>query len=331
MLEFEYPLLFLVALLPVLVRFIAPPFKVARKAIRAPFFDQLVEQTGQRPSVGAVIPRPMISQKVLIPTIWIFLISALVRPVWIENPITKIESSRDLLLGIDLSGSMEAEDFQDINGQNINRLEAVKQVVGEFISRRQGDRIGLILFGSAAFVQAPFTFDHDICIRLLNESQVRMAGPMTMIGDAIGLAIKLFEQSDVKDRVLILLTDGNDTGSKVPPEKAAEIAAERGVRMHTVAVGDPETVGENKIDEDALKNISNVTEGNFYRANDRQQLENIYAELDALEPIEVETLSYRPKRQLYMWPAGLAFVIFLVFQVSMAATSLLSKKTGDYD
>ena len=151
------------------------------------------------------------------------------------------------------------------------------------------DRIGLIVFGNAPYIQAPFSQDHDIVRYLLDQTEVRMAGPQTMLGDAIGFAITRFEDSDAetpgsRDRVLILLTDGNDTGSKMPPDKAAHIAKGHDLTIHTIAVGDPTTVGEEKLDEDTLREIASETGGQFFRANDRTELEGIYRELDAIAP-----------------------------------------------
>ena len=326
MFEFEYPWLLLSLPLPILVWLIAPSYKESRPAIRTPFFEQLAEMSGQQPTRGAVTPRRTIVQKLLLPAVWLLLIAAIARPVWVGAPITKTESGRDLLLAVDLSGSMEAQDFRDPMGERMRRLDAARQVLDDFISRREGDRIGLIFFGTAAFLQTPFTLDHQICRALLDEAQVRMAGPRTMIGDAIGLAIQLFEQSDVDERVLILLTDGNDTGSKVPPGKAAEIAAERGVRIHAVAIGDPTTVGENQIDEEALHQIANTTGGRFFRAGDREQLDSIYTVLDEIEPVEAETISFRPKRQLFSWPLGAVIVVMLGFYSTMAARSLTTRR-----
>ena len=184
---------------------------------------------------------------------------ALARPQWIEDPIVREEPTRDMLLAVDLSGSMEAKDFTDDRGQQVDRLTAVKQVLDDFLSRREGDRIGLIFFGTAAFVQAPFTGDLDVVRTLMDEAQVRMAGPRTAMGDAIGLAMKIFESSDVEDRVLIVLTDGNDTGSLVPPVRAAEIAGDNGIVVHTVAVGDPAAAQEEKLDEETLEAVARAS------------------------------------------------------------------------
>lgn len=237
---------------------------------------------------------------------------------------------RDLLLTVDLSGSMDTEDFTDAAGVRTDRLTAVKQVLADFLAEREGDRVGLVLFGSAAFVQAPFTADLEVVQELLDEAQVRMLGPRTMLGDAIGLGINLFERSEVEERVMIVLTDGNDTGSLVPPEKAAHIAADLGVVIHTVAIGDPEAVGEQALDEATLRTVANITNGSFSRADDREELANIYAELDALNPRAVESVSFRPRRELYTWPAGGALVLALLMLgvASLGQGRPASKRAG---
>lgn len=322
MLEFDYSWLFFLLPVPLVVWWLAPPYKERREAVRTPFFDQLAELTGKPPASEAVILRRSWIQRLLLPLCWVLLIAALARPQWVEDPITKTESARDLMIAVDLSGSMEAMDFNDPSGEPIDRLSAVKMVLDDFIARRKRDRLGLIFFGTAAFLQVPFTQDHDTCRTLLEEAQVRMAGPQTMLGDAIGLAIKLFEKSKTGNRVLILMTDGNDTGSKIPPIKAAEIASQYDVTVYCVAIGDPETTGEQKLDETTLQDIASQTGGHFYRAIDREQLERIYQDLEKLEPQKFETLSYRPKRALFHWPLGSAIVLILSYHSLLVMVSL---------
>jgi Ca-activated chloride channel family protein len=208
---------------------------------------------------------------------------------------------------------METEDFKDSSGLTVDRLTAVKQVLDEFLARRKGDRVGLIFFGSTAFVQAPFTEDLKVVRTLMDEAQVRMAGPQTMMGDAIGLALHVFESSEMQERVLIVLTDGNDTGSQVPPEKASEIARDKEIMIHTVAIGDPKSVGEEKLDAETLKTMSKITGGGYYHGMNRKELEDIYDKLDALETRQVETISHRPKRDLFFWPLSVFFGLGLLF------------------
>jgi Ca-activated chloride channel family protein len=212
---------------------------------------------------------------------------------------------------------MDTKDMLDPEGNRIQRLDAVKLVLDGFIARREGDRLGVVVFGNQAFLQVPFTQDHDLVRELLGQTRPRLAGPQTMIGDAIGLAINTFETSEAEDRVLVLLTDGNDSGSRVPPGKAAELAAREEITIHTVAVGDPSSSGEGEMDLETLQTIADATGGQAFRADDREQLEEIYRRIDALTPIEIETLSYRPTRPLYHWPLGGVVALTVLFHLIM--------------
>ena len=237
---------------------------------------------------------------------------AIARPQYLEPPVSRVVPTRDLMLLVDLSGSMETEDFTNANGDTVDRLSAVKEVLDGFLTRREGDRVGLIVFGNAAFTQVPFTQDLAASRILLEETRVRMAGPRTAFGDAIGLAITLFEQSEVEERVIIALTDGNDTGSRVPPSEAAKIARDNGITIHVIGVGDPAAVGEEKLDEGVLRGVASTTGGRYFHAADRDQLQEIYTELDRIDTREVETATYRPRIDLFHWPlAGFLALGFL--------------------
>jgi Ca-activated chloride channel homolog len=309
--------------LPLLVWLLFPRYKEEQASVRIPFFDRVAAAAGLKPAPGAIVPRTNWLQKILAPVCWCLTILALARPVLIEPPIQRIQPARDLMLALDISQSMETPDFISPQGKRISRIDAVKQVVDGFIQRRTGDRIGLIVFGAGAYPQVPFTLDHETCRALLKETQAGMAGPQTMIGDAIGLAIKEFENSDAQERVLILLTDGNDTGSKMPPVKAAEIAKEHGVRIHTIAIGNPKATGQDKVDVGLMRSITETTGGQFFLGQDQKQLAEVYATLDRITPKNYKTQSYRPKRQLYMFPLGLAVLVLLAYQVVMFAWTLL--------
>lgn len=313
MIEFNYIWVFILLPLPLILRWLLPEHREPRAAVGVPFMERLSAITGRTPAPGAAIIQGSFMQMLFLILAWGLVVTAMARPQWIENPITKEVPTRDLLLAVDLSGSMEAEDFTDASGKTVDRLTAVKQVLDEFLARRKGDRVGLIFFGSAAFVQAPFTEDLDVVRTLMDEAQVRMAGPQTMMGDAIGLALHVFESSETQERVLIVLTDGNDTGSQVPPQKASEIARDKDITIHTVAIGDPKSLGEEKLDAETLKAMSEITGGGYFHGMNRQELEEIYDKLDALETRQVETISHRPKTDLFFWPLGVFFGLGLVF------------------
>ena len=322
MLTFAYPWLLALLVLPLLVRRVFKPHHEPREGLLVPFMDRLEKATGGKATDGVALARPPRSQRILVWLCWGLIITALARPQWLGETQTKTIPSRDLLLAIDLSGSMSAEDFTGPDGKKIDRLTAVKGVLDDFLTRRKDDRVGMVFFGSAAFIQVPFIEDVEVCRQLLDEAQVGMAGPKTVIGDAIGVAITVFEKSDLEDRVLILLTDGNDSGSKVPPANAARLAADFGIVIHTIVVGDPTSVGEEAIDEEALKEISEITDGTFYRADDREQLESIYTQIDALGTRDIQSLTHRPTSDLFHWPLGLMTCLVIVFQ----ALSLLRSR-----
>lgn len=323
MFEFDFLWAFTFLPAPLLIWWLLPPYKAQQESVRVPFFEQLSAAIGLEPARGGVLLRRNLLQKLLAPLVWVLAVVALARPQFIEPPIEKIESARDLMLAVDLSGSMDTRDMFDADGNRVRRLDMVKLVLDDFVSRRAGDRIGVIVFGTEAFLQAPFTQDHDLVRTLLDQVEPRMAGPQTMLGDAIGLTIKVFEASEAEDRVLILLTDGNDTGSKVPPKKAAEIAAQNDVTVHTIAVGDPRAVGEAQMDIDALQVIADTTGGSFFAANDREQLEDIYRQIDALTPEEIATTSYRPTRPLFHWPLGILVALVLFYHLLMGMGAAL--------
>jgi Ca-activated chloride channel family protein len=326
MLTIAYPWLFLLLPLPWIARKLLPVHHERKAAVRVPFLQRLSQLTGAQPGEDETTARRPFSQWLLLGLTWLFVVVAMARPQWLEEPVINELPMRDLLVAVDLSGSMEARDFTDDEGNNTDRLTAVKQVLDTFFTRRDGDRVGLILFGSAAFVQVPFTSDIEVVRELLDEAQIRMLGPRTMMGDAMGLAINLFERSEVNERVMIVLTDGNDTGSLIPPERVAEIARDNDVVVHTVAIGDPEAVGEQALDEKTLANIATITGGGYFHANDREELEEIYSYLDDINPRQVETQSYRPVRDIYYWPLAVAVLASLMYFMLRELRLLLRRR-----
>lgn len=313
MFELAHPWMFLLLPLPWLVNRILPAYRKRDEAIKAPFFQKLVELSGALPSRGAIISKRPFYRLVLMLVMWSCIVIALARPQYIGVPIKHEKSARDLMVAVDLSGSMQARDFVDETGENVDRLSAVKSVLKEFVEQRPHDRLGLIVFGDAPFLQAPFTQDHDTWMTLLDETQIAMAGMSTAFGDAIGLAIKHFRDNESQNRVLIVLTDGNDTGSRVPPIEAAKVAERFAVTIYPVAIGDPATTGEEALDTDTLKRVAEITGGGFYQALDRQQLKEIYQRIGELEPQLFDAQSFRPRRDLHHIPMLLVTVLMLVF------------------
>lgn len=314
MLSFAYPWIALLAPLPLLVWFALPPHVERRAGLRVPFFDRLVRLSGQKPYSGGIVARRHVGRLLVLTAVWLLTLAALARPQWIEPPLHHDLPTHDLLVLVDLSGSMDTKDFTDASGRTVDRLTAVKQVLDDFLLRRKGDRVGVVVFGDAPFALVPFTTDLELCRAMLRDTAVGMAGPRTAFGDAIGLGIGLFAKSTVKAKTIIALTDGNDTMSKVPPAEAARVAKDKGIVIHTVAVGDPQAAGEDKLDEAALKEVANTTGGGFYRALDRTQLADIYRRLDEVETRKVDTVSFRPRRDIYWVPLAAALALALLVQ-----------------
>lgn len=312
----EYP--WLLALLPLgwLAYRYLPPYVQRRSAVRIPFFESVARSTGQAPQRPGV--RGDRWQLALNALVWLLLVLTLARPERVEPPLEHRQPVRDLLLAIDISQSMETEDFVAPDGRREDRLSGVKAVVADFIDRRKDDRLGLIVFGTAAYPQAPLTQDHATLKLLLGQVSTRMAGPNTAIGDAIGVAIKQFEHAGEHDQVLILLTDGNDTGSAVPPDRAAAMAAARHIVVHTVGIGDPQAQGEEKVDFDALRAIAAKTGGRFFQAQDQTSLRQVYAELDRITPHEVRELRHQPKQDFFWVPLGLALLLLAGWHLAAA-------------
>jgi Ca-activated chloride channel family protein len=328
MLEFQLPWMALTLPLPLLVFWLVKPYRSRQDAVRVAFFESVAEAAGEAPSEGAVVLRRTFFQWLLAPLMWVALVAALTRPVWVEPPLEKIESARDLLIAVDLSGSMRTQDMRDVEGRPQSRLIAVQEVLDGFIARRKGDRIGLMFFGTAPYLQAPFTLDYELVRELLSQAAVGTPGPQTMLGDAIGLAIKTFEDSPAPQRVLVLLTDGNDTGSKVPVARAASLAGGEGITVHTIGFGNPGSAEEGLFDQEALNDIAEATGGVSFMAGDREALEAVYRQLDELEPQEFETISYRPTHPLYMFPLGLALALFVVMHLIQHLVALVRRLSG---
>ncbi|MGB5064067.1 MAG: VWA domain-containing protein [Candidatus Competibacter sp.] len=317
MIHLEWPWALLALPLPWLViRWLPPAPANEGPALRVPFLEEVLalgEGSSERKSLQHrwMKMAPWLA--------WLLLVLAATQPQWLGKPVALPVSGRDLLLAVDVSGSMAAEDFI-LDGQAATRLQVVKAAAKTFIERREGDRLGLILFGSQAYQQTPLTFDRDTVATLLNEAVVGLAGKETAIGDAIGLALKRLRAADAKDRVLILLTDGANTAGEVAPRQAAKLAAAEGLRIYTIGLGAKamrqDTFFGSRIinpsadlDEATLKDIAEITGGRYFRATDTDSLESIYQELDRLEPTTRDTEYFRPHQSLFVWPLALALVI----------------------
>ncbi len=310
MFEFSHPWVFVLIIIPIIINKLPLYYRSKRSAVRISFKDDIDAITDTKDSVYG-ISHASKTEKLLTIILYLLVLSALAKPQYIGEPLSREIPQREVLVCVDLSGSMATKDFKDKNGTSLDRLQAVKIVLKKFFKVRKGEKIGLILFGSAAFVQAPFTQDLNALEHLLSELSVGMAGPQTAMGDSIGLAVKMFQDSNVTDRMLIVMSDGDDTGSKVPPLTAAKLAADNDINIFTIAMGDPKNAGEHPIDTKSLKEISNITGGKFYYAWNTEDLSDIYLQIDKLKPKKVKILTHRPRTDLFPYLLMTALALLL--------------------
>jgi Ca-activated chloride channel homolog len=325
MMTFVWPWVLALFPLPWIMRRWAPPVQAASgRAMKMPHFEEIMTlQSGQvtgstRSGTSTLFWWAMM--------IWLALLVAAARPQWMGEPVGLPSSGRDLMLAVDLSGSMKIPDFS-VNNREVTRLEVVKSAAGEFIAGRTGDRVGLIVFGSQAYVQTPLTFDRDTVEAMLRETEIGLAGQETAIGDAIGLAVKRLKEQPAGSRVLVLLTDGANTAGEVSPAQAAVLAKEQGIRIYTIGVGadrmevpsffGTHTVNPSRdLDEDTLRHLAQQTGGLYLRAKDTAGLAKVYEELDRLEPASTDTELFRPARELFIWPLGSALILSGLLAIS---------------
>ncbi len=303
MMHFLWPWVFALLPLPWLLRMLLPGAANGNDAaLRVPYLKDFVLQTDaiEKTRQSSFYRWPLFIYTLA----WISLLAATARPQWIGDTIELPVSGRDLMMAIDLSGSMQ-QPFNH-NFRSVTKLQATKIVAGNFIEKRVGDRIGLILFGDQAYVQAPLTFDRTTVRTLLVESFINLAGKATAIGDAIGLAVKRLPDTGGADKVLILLTDGVNNAGVIKPRKAAELAAKKGMKIYTIGIGNRRS---RDLNEETLKAVAEITGGRYFRAYNIEQLEEIYQLLDELEPVERDTQSYRPTWSLFYWPLAIALAL----------------------
>ncbi len=271
---------------------------------------------------------------------WVLLMLAAARPERIGDELDLPVSGRNLMLAVDLSGSMDQKDFE-LGNRRVDRLTATKAVASDFISRREGDRIGLILFGERAYLQVPLTLDRETVKVLLLEAFIGLAGEKTAIGDAITLAVKRIHDQQVEgsEQVLILLTDGANTAGEIDPLKAAQLAQQVGLRIYTIGIGAEQMevaslVGGRRninpsadLDEATLTKIAELTGGRYFRATDTASLQDIYRLVDELEPVDEPEAGFRPVKSLFYWPLGGAFALCALLMIASLLKSLASRRS----
>jgi Ca-activated chloride channel family protein len=335
MFEFAWPWMIVLLPLPWLVRrYLAPSPRALERAgrgeppqLRHPGVARL-ESAYSR--VGVTVPPSLLWQFLLLWVAWFGLVGSMMKPQLLESHTEVVSSGYDLMLAVDTSRSMEALDFS-VDGKPVNRLAVVKGVVGRFIEQRRGDRIGLVLFGDSAFLQAPLTTDGAAVSTMLETAVPRMAGDSTAIGDAVGLGVKKLRERPTGSRVLILLTDGENTSGSLPPREAAMLARRYDTRLYTIGVGSDDEVPfpqpdgrikmeEMPLDEDLLREMADMTGGAYFRATDSRALEEIYREIDTLEKSEAESRSVLIPSPLYRWPLGVALAAMLLLALNFMRT-----------
>lgn len=306
MIEFAWPWVALLLPLPYLVWKLAPEVRSQQTSLRVP---NLSPYRSQAQVSGT--PRRL---PIVLLLCWSLLLLGIARPEWVGEPEPLPTAGRDLLLAVDISGSMGEEDMV-LDSRRLSRLELVKLVLSDFIDRREGDRVGLILFGTRPYVQAPLTLDRETVSILLGEAPLGIAGGRTAIGDAIGLAVKRLLDRRAESRVLVLLTDGASNTGELSPQRATEIAADAGIRIHTIGFSGPgkiffgTTLASADFDEESLQSIAETTGGRYFRAEAGSELEHVYRLIDALEPTEEDPDMVRPVTSYAYVPIALAWLL----------------------
>ncbi|PSW09998.1 aerotolerance regulator BatA [Photobacterium sanctipauli] len=343
-LEFAHPLALLLLPLPVAVYWLIPAYRTKKVAIKVPFFNTILDVLGETPSEGASQLSPRWWQRIILVLSWALLVIALAKPLVLGDPQVREQMGRDVMVVLDLSGSMAETDFvltnDDGKKQRVSRLDAAQQVLSNFAETRKGDRLGLILFGDAAFIQTPFTADLQVWLGLLEQTDVAMAGQSTHLGDAIGLAVKVFDAKPFeqghkqgsgpidhpREKVAIVLTDGNDTGSFVEPIDAAKVANAKGVRIHMIAMGDPTTVGEQALDMKTIERVATITGGESFQALNQTELELAYDNIGQLEPQLYESTTYRPKQTIHHYLVAIVVALYLLAFTVVSVQKLIASR-----
>ena len=312
MIDFDWPWMLLALPLPVIIYWLPAKGKQSTAALKMPVLVSGLTVSNQSETKQKT---PIL----ILSLIWILLVLAATKPQWLGEAVNIPTEGREMMIAVDLSGSMQVEDMA-INGRAVNRLDMLKIVLGEFIERRTGDRLGLILFGDDAYMQTPMTFDRKTVNQMLDEAVLGLVGKKTAIGDAIALAVKRFDAKKESNRVLLLLTDGQNTAGKIKPEEALELAVAKKITIYTIGIGADEMLQRSmfgtrrvnpssELDESTLKEIADKTNGKYFRAKDSQGMNEIYQLLDQLEPVEQDQQQMRPLSALFYWPLAFAFII----------------------
>ncbi len=332
MITLAWPWLLLLIPLPFLVYWL--PKKDNTQASAALIMPQLIASTSVNINSESNKKAPLITLSLC----WLLTVLALSQPQWLGDAIDIPTKGREMMIAVDLSGSMQIEDMS-LRGNTVNRLEMLKVVLGDFIERRVGDRLGLILFADDAYMQTPMTFDRKTVKQMLDESVLGLVGRKTAIGDAIALAVKRFDAKQKSNKVLLLLTDGQNTAGKISPEQALELAIAKNITIYSIGIGADVMLQKSlfgtrrinpssELDEKTLTKLAEQTGGKYFRAKDSQGMEQIYQLLDLLEPVDQEQQQMRPLTALFYWPLALALSISLCYFFIIKLSSFSRKNQG---
>lgn len=326
MIHIAYPWLILSLVLPFIIYKLSHSHARQASALKVPFFKELSQLFG---TPDAIATKSLNKIKYLLALTWLLIVLSAMGFQWLGQPISIPQNGRDLLMAIDLSGSMQTPDMQ-INGVTKSRIDLVKQVAKQFINGRSGDRLGLVLFGSKPYLQTPLTFDRETVQDMLDDASIGIAGTQTAIGDAIGLSIKQIINYPANSKAIILLTDGGNNAGVLEPLAMAKLAKKQHIKIYTIGIGakqmtvqtlfGPQVINPSSdLDINGLKQIALTTGGKFFRAEDGRALQNIYNQINQLEPISANHLQVRPITQLYPWTLGsallLSFIIILILLI----------------
>ncbi|QZE15719.1 VWA domain-containing protein [Halosquirtibacter laminarini] len=312
-LHFTYPYFILLILLPWLVHWFIPAFRFKNSRLRVPFYDRVTEVLGVSSTRAKRFYARSIFRTIFLYLSYCLLVLALMQPKFIGEPILELKKARTFVVASDISMSMERKDWT-LNGKMVRRWDAVKYMMSKFLQDRKSDRIGLVLFGDHAYLQCPPTDDKKMVEWLIQDAEVGMAGQKTSLGEAIGFSLGIMKQDTLKEKILLLMTDGVDTKRSISPETAAKVAALDSVKIYTLGIGSRRDT--TRLNESILKNISKITGGKYFYANDTTQLKHVYDYIDQLEPLKYQKSSFAPETPLYRFPLlvaiGLLFLLLIM-------------------
>jgi Ca-activated chloride channel homolog len=322
--EIAYKWVFLLAALPLAVYALLPALRKKRDALIVPFFRRSAFISGQRIKKRAWVARRNIFSWIALMLVWLCLLAAASSPRYVGKPAKKTRTVRSFLIATDISFSMATTDWQ-VGGRRLSRWDAIKAIMKGFIKDRKSDQIGLVMFGTNAYLQSPFTSDLETVGWLMDQTEVGMAGQMTSIGNAIAYSVKIFKQDTIKQRVMLLLTDGIDSGQDILPLDGAQAAKRDSIVIYTLGIGQAKGSGGYDLDEKTLRDIAGVTGGKYFNAMNEGQLKQVYRALDKLQPVVYDQETYRPVVLLYYYPLGAALLLALAFQLINGTVGLFTK------